>query len=158
MQQELFNILEYPQGFRFTEEFISQEEEEKLLEDIKKLEFAEFIFRGYTAKRKVLSFGWHYEFETGKLLPGNPLPHYLLDLRKKVALWTKKNPRDFSEVLLTEYQPESVINWHRDVKVFEMVVGVSLGSECLLKLRPRDFGRARFSLSLPPPVCLRIKR
>lgn len=43
-----------------------------------------------------------------------------------------------AQFLITEYPPGSVINWHRDAPPFETIVGVSLKSNCVFKLRPYE--------------------
>jgi len=41
----------------------------------------------------------------------------------------------FQQVLVTEYSPGAGIGWHKDRPEFEQVVGVSLLSPCLFRLR-----------------------
>jgi alkylated DNA repair dioxygenase AlkB len=41
-----------------------------------------------------------------------------------------------AELLVTEYPPGSVINWHRDAPPFDLIAGISLSSDCTFKLRP----------------------
>jgi hypothetical protein len=54
----LFSIdPEYPEGFSYVPDFITEFEEIKFNENIQKLELHNFNFRGYTANRKVVSFG-----------------------------------------------------------------------------------------------------
>ncbi len=49
----------YPAGFRYQPELIDAANEARVLEQIGALPFREFEFQGYTAKRRVISFGWH---------------------------------------------------------------------------------------------------
>jgi alkylated DNA repair dioxygenase AlkB len=42
---------------------------------------------------------------------------------------------EFQHVMVTEYSPGAGIGWHRDKAVFGQVVGVSLLSTCVLRLR-----------------------
>jgi alkylated DNA repair dioxygenase AlkB len=53
--------------------------------------------------------------------------------------------------LITEYSPGTTIGWHCDKGVFDDVVGVSLLSPCLFRLR-RKAGAAweRYSLTVEP--------
>jgi alkylated DNA repair dioxygenase AlkB len=46
-------------------------------------------------------------------------------------------PSDFQHALITEYQPGAGIGWHRDKAVFGEVVGISLLSPCMFRLRRR---------------------
>ena len=52
----------------------------------------------------------------------------------KIAL-KKEN---IAELLVTEYPPGSVINWHRDAPPFDLIAGISLQSDCTFKLRPHE--------------------
>ncbi|QEC52556.1 alpha-ketoglutarate-dependent dioxygenase AlkB [Anseongella ginsenosidimutans] len=45
---------------------------------------------------------------------------------------------DFAEVLVTEYPPGAVINWHRDAPPFDVIAGVSLLSNADFRFRPYD--------------------
>jgi alkylated DNA repair dioxygenase AlkB len=128
----------YPAGFSYEPDFISETEEANLLNEIEKLEFSEFIFQGYKAKRRVIEYGYEYDFETGKTSPTHPIPQFLLPLREKVAAYIGIDPGRIEEALITEYPPGSVINWHRDVSSFEDIAGISLGCDCDFQLRPHD--------------------
>ena len=45
-------------------------------------------------------------------------------------------PQELVQVLVAEYMPGAPLGWHRDVPNFEVIGGVSLGSEALLRFRP----------------------
>jgi alkylated DNA repair dioxygenase AlkB len=96
------------------------------------------MFQGYEAKRKVASFGYDWNFETRKLTKGKDLPPAFTPLIQKVAAQLSIPSQNFAEVLLTEYPPESVINWHRDAPPFDIIVGISLLSDCTFRFRPHD--------------------
>jgi alkylated DNA repair dioxygenase AlkB len=57
-------------------------------------------------------------------------------LRQRVAEFAERDPEEFAEVLVTDYPPGAPIGWHRDAPAFDMIVGVSLLSECKMKFRP----------------------
>jgi alkylated DNA repair dioxygenase AlkB len=44
--------------------------------------------------------------------------------------------RAFVHALVSEYRPGAPLGWHRDVPQFEVIVGVSLGGTCRMRLRP----------------------
>ena len=50
-----------PPGFEYQANFVSAEEERDLLEQFRELAFREFEFQGYLGKRRVVSFGLHYD-------------------------------------------------------------------------------------------------
>ncbi|HEX7955852.1 MAG TPA: alpha-ketoglutarate-dependent dioxygenase AlkB [Pyrinomonadaceae bacterium] len=124
-----------PEGFRYRSELISPEDEGALLARVRGLPFREFEFHGYTGKRRVVSFGWKYDFSAHSLQKAADIPDYLLTLRAAAAEFAGLEPELFQHVLVTEYGPGAGIGWHRDKAVFGEVVGVSLLSPCVLRMR-----------------------
>ena len=127
-----FNELE---GFSYRPEFLDQAEEETLLTHVRNLPFREFEFHGYTGKRRVVSFGWKYDFSGQKLREADAIPEFLLPLRSRAAAFARLDADAFEQVLVTEYAPGAGIGWHRDKGVFGEVVGVSLLASCILRFR-----------------------
>jgi alkylated DNA repair dioxygenase AlkB len=135
-----------PSGFRYRPELISQADEDGLIARVRELPFRDFEFHGYTGKRRVVSFGWHYDFSGRRLLKADDIPDYLLKLREVAASFGGMEPEEFQHVLVTEYGPGAGIGWHRDKAVFGEVVGVSLLSPCVFRMRrkvsEKKWGRA----------------
>jgi alkylated DNA repair dioxygenase AlkB len=126
-----------PEGFVYLQDFLSPSEEEHLCNQIKETSLHTFIFQGYEAKRKVASFGYDYSFDKRVLTKGTDIPTDFDWLLQKVR--HQVNPlNEFAEMLITEYPPGSVINWHRDAPPFDMIVGISLASNCIFRFRPHD--------------------
>jgi alkylated DNA repair dioxygenase AlkB len=124
-----------PQGFRYRPDVITAKEENDLLERIRQLPFREFEFHGYTGKRRVVSFGWKYDFGDRRLLKVDDIPDYLLALRTPAAQFADMKPDAFQHALVTEYAPGAAIGWHRDKSVFGEVIGISLLASCVFRLR-----------------------
>jgi alkylated DNA repair dioxygenase AlkB len=124
-----------PEGMRYRRELIGESDEHKILARVRKLPFREFEFHGYTGKRRVISFGWHYDFTGRKLRKADDIPDYLLALRKVAASFADVEPVELQHVLVTEYGPGAGIGWHRDKAVFGEVVGISFLSACVLRFR-----------------------
>ena len=140
-----------PDGFRYQPDLISAEEERALLEDFRALDFRPFEFHGFLGKRRVVSFGWRYDFNGGGLTPSAPLPPFLLSLRATAAAFADLPAEEFAQALVTEYGPGAAIGWHRDRSVFGEVIGVSLLSACAFRLRrKRGNGFERASLIVAP--------
>lgn len=127
--------LALPEGFVYRPEFIAPEEEQTLLAAIAPLPFREFEFHGYKGRRRVVSFGWRYDFEGAGLQKIEPLPAFLLPLRDRAADFAGLPPDAFEHALVTEYPPGAPIGWHRDRSVFGDVVGVSLLAPCVFRFR-----------------------
>jgi alkylated DNA repair dioxygenase AlkB len=132
VQASLFSKFE---GFRYQPELLDHEGEELLLTHLRALPFREFEFHGYTGKRRVVSFGWKYEFSGEKLRKVEDIPKFLLPLRERAADFARLEPEAFEHALVTEYGPGAGIGWHRDKAVFGEVVGVSLLAPCILRFR-----------------------
>lgn len=128
----------FPEGFSYYPDFISAEEETYLLDQIKKVELHAFVFQGFEAKRKVASFGYDYSFDNRQLTKGEKIPIVFQPLIEKVAGKISVPAQDFAELLIIEYPPGAVINWHRDAPPFDLISGISLLSDCTFKLRPHD--------------------
>lgn len=138
MQTKLFDVAAtLPSGFVYRPDFLTREEEAELIGYIEDLPMRNsFDKDGHEAKRRVFNFGWSYDFDTGKLIPGPKLPHWLSPIARKIAKWLDIPAACVVEALVTEYPPGAAIGWHRDNESFENIIGISLGSWCRLRLRP----------------------
>lgn len=138
-------------GLALSEYFVSADEEQALIGRIDGTELTPFRFRQWTGKRLTRSFGWSYDFETGRFAPAEPIPGWLDPLRVHAAGFAGLEPAALVQALLIRYDPGAVIGWHRDRPVFEHVIGVSLGSPAVLRFRRRAGPRfARASVLLEP--------
>jgi alkylated DNA repair dioxygenase AlkB len=124
-----------PEGFCYERELITPNEEKFLLENMSELPFREFEFHGFTGKRRVVSYGWRYDFSERSLNKANDIPEFILPTREKAARFAGLRPEDLQHVLVTEYSEGAAIGWHKDKAVFGDVVGISLLSPCVFRLR-----------------------
>ena len=124
-----------PEGFRYSPGFLSLEQEAMLIDEFRLLSFKEFEFRGYLGKRRVVSFGLHYDFEAGGLRVAEEIPAFLLPLRKAAAGFAGISTAELEHVLVAQYPPGAGIGWHKDRPIFRDVIGVSVGSACRFRLR-----------------------
>ena len=122
-----------PEGFSYREDFIASDEERTLIDEINRIEFANFEMRGVVAKRRVAFFGLSYD-DTRQAI--GEMPAFLDDVRARVAAWAGIEPDDFVMALINEYRPGAPIGWHRDAPQYGIVGGISLLSACRMKLRP----------------------
>ena len=126
-----------PEGFAYRSEFLSADEEAQLAAWLATLPFQAFQFRGYEGKRRVVSFGWKYDFTRSHLEKADDMPAELAAVRARAADFVGLAPEDLQQCLLNEYLPGAPIGWHRDRPIFEKVVGISLLAPCQLRLRRR---------------------
>jgi alkylated DNA repair dioxygenase AlkB len=78
-----------------------------------------------------------YDFDTGVLRRGDPLPGWLLPFRDRAADFAGLPPADLVQALLIRYDPGAGIGWHKDRPTFEHVIGLSLGSPAAMRFRRR---------------------
>ncbi len=141
----------FPAGFRHQPDLLTEAEEHELLAHIRPLPFREFEFLGFLGKRRVVSFGWRYDFAHAKLQQADDIPDFMLALRRKAAEFAGIVPAALVHALVAEYSVGAAIGWHLDRPVFDDVVGVSLLSPCGFRFW-RKMGTAwqRASLRLAP--------
>ena len=129
------------EGFRYQPALIDSADENALIAQVRGLPFREFEFHGYLGKRRVVSFGWQYDFSGGGALrKAEDIPEFLLPLRERAASFAELESDALQHVLVTEYAPGAGIGWHRDKAVFGEVVGVSLLAPCVLRFRRKIDG------------------
>jgi alkylated DNA repair dioxygenase AlkB len=124
-----------PQGFKYQPDLVSPEDERRLLQRVRQLPFRDFQFHGYVGKRRVVSYGWRYDFNERTLQQADDIPSWLLSLREIVAEFSGMEPSQLQQVLVTEYDIGAAIGWHRDKAVFGEVIGISLLSSCRFRFR-----------------------
>jgi len=126
-----------PEGFRYRPELIGRDDEATLVARIQELPFREFEFHGYVGKRRVVSYGWQYDFEGRRLRKTNDMPEFLQALRVAAGDFAGLEADGLQHVLVTEYSAGAAIGWHRDKDVFDEIVGISLLAPCVFRLRRR---------------------
>lgn len=109
------------------------------------------------AVRRVVSYGWRYDFSERKVQPAEDIPTWLLSLRDVAAGFAEMDPSRLQQALVTEYDTGATIGWHRDKAVFGDVIGISLLASCRFRLRrkvasPGSASRSR-SRRGPPIYC-----
>jgi len=124
-----------PEGFRHAPALIDAAEETRLVAAFADLPFKEFEFHGFLGKRRVVSFGYRYDFNGGGLKAADPIPEFLKPLRERAAAFAELKPDHLQHALVTEYRPGAAIGWHRDRPHYGDVIGVSLLSPCTFRMR-----------------------
>jgi alkylated DNA repair dioxygenase AlkB len=139
-----------PAGMLYVQEFISREEEARLLAEIAELPLHEAQYKEFTAKRRIMSYGASYDFSSNELIPAGEIPPFLMPLRDRIAEWVKVPSSLFTHALIAEYKTGTQLGWHRDVPDFEFIVGVSLAGPARMRLRryPPKKGRDVETLSI----------
>jgi alkylated DNA repair dioxygenase AlkB len=126
-----------PAGFRYQPDLIGEDDEAELLARIGGMSFKPYMFRGYPANRKVIAYGYLYDYGTRRMKVAPDIPPFLFGLRERVAQFAGRRSEDFRQVLITEYSPGTALAWHRDRLQYGEIVGVSLLSAANFRLRQR---------------------
>jgi alkylated DNA repair dioxygenase AlkB len=126
-----------PEGLRYHAEVLSPDEERSLLREFESLPFREFEFQGYLGKRRVVSYGWRYDFNEKVLRRSDDVPEYLKSVRELAARFAGIEPDALQQALVSEYSAGAGIGWHRDKAMFGDVIGISLLAPCVFRLRRR---------------------
>jgi alkylated DNA repair dioxygenase AlkB len=143
--------LNLPEGFRYEAKLLDEDEERTLVAELQRLPFKEFEFHGFSGKRRVVSFGWQYDFNQAKLREAAAVPEFFRPVREKAARFAGLDAHVLEHLLVTEYEPGAPIGWHRDRAIFTDVIGISLLSPCTFRFRRRSgAGWERASLRLAP--------
>jgi alkylated DNA repair dioxygenase AlkB len=140
-----------PEGFRYLGDLLFPEEEASLARELEALPFKPFDFHGYEANRRVVGFGFRYDYSRREVVEAPPVPSFLEPLRLRIGEAFDRPAETFEQILINEYRPGAGIGWHRDKPQFAEVVGVSLLAPCNFRLR-RKSGESwdRFSLTVEP--------
>lgn len=150
-QPDLFASESPPEGFAYAEGRIDAALEKALLRTIGTLPFKPFEFHGFFGNRRVVSYGWRYDYAGRALRESDPMPDFLQPLRVAAARFAGLPAERFQQALVTEYAPGAGIGWHRDKPMFEDVVAFSLLAPCTLRLRHKEAGGwARRSQAVAP--------
>ena len=144
-------IQSLPDGFEYRPGLVPPSDEAELIERFQALDFKPFEFHGYFGNRRVVSFGWHYDFAASRVQRTQDVPGFLLPLRDRAAAFAGIDPAALEHALVTEYASGAGIGWHRDRPVFDDVIGISLGAPCRFRLRRKQgSGWQRAAIELAP--------
>jgi alkylated DNA repair dioxygenase AlkB len=133
LQTDLFGSPLEPDGLRYEPALVTPDEQAALVAAFAGLPFAPFEFHGWLGARRVVSFGWHYDFTRGRLDEAAPLPFFLHDLRDRAAHFAGVNSTLVAQTLVTEYAPGAGIGWHRDRPQYDKIIGVSFETPCRMR-------------------------
>lgn len=147
----------YPEGFHYNEEFLTPNAENDLLQIISTLDFRAFDFHGYIARRRIVEYGFEYDFGSRRASATQPIPDFLRNLKDRSAAWAGISPEQIVESVITEYPPGAPIGWHRDVPQFEIIIGISLRTACRMRFKPYQEKGKLVSIPLEPRSIYRME-
>jgi alkylated DNA repair dioxygenase AlkB len=146
----LFPIDNLPEGLLYQPDFLREAEEADLVRIFRQLPFQALDFHGYTARRRVLEFGFEYDFTTRRATPTQSFPAFLSPVRERAARFAGLSAADLVEGMVTEYSAGAPIGWHRDAPQFGTVIGISLASTSRMRFKPYKAEGKPVALTLEP--------
>jgi alkylated DNA repair protein (DNA oxidative demethylase) len=157
-QGELFGVnAPVVPGLVLVPEAVSPAEEAELSARVDAAPLEPFEFGQWRGRRLTTHYGRAYDFTRGRLDEAPPLPGWLLALRERLAPLAGLEPAALQAALLIRYDPGAGIGWHRDRPQYGEVLGLSLGADCVMRLRRRTAGGfERRKLPLPARSLYRL--
>ncbi|MHB8576979.1 MAG: alpha-ketoglutarate-dependent dioxygenase AlkB [Dehalococcoidia bacterium] len=139
-----------PPGLSYFPGFLSEEEQQWLLEHIQTLTYTHDIFRGQIMKRSEKCFGYHYRAVGQRLDPAEPFDEFCTQLVTK-ALPNCPTCTSFDQCIIQNYPRGAGIDCHRDAKVFaDTILGIRLGAGARLQFRPSGSSQACYEVTPAP--------
>lgn len=149
-QPDLFGRPLLP-GLAYADDIVGAADEQRWIAQIEAAELTPFQFQQWEGKRLTRSFGWTYDFQSGRFAPGEPMPRWLEPARARAASFAGLDPATLEQALIIHYGAGAGIGWHKDRPVFEHVVGLSLGAPAIMRFRRRTAaGFERATADLQP--------
>ena len=142
-----------PEGLEYHEDFVTPAEEAQLVAVMDGLDYRTVVMRGQVARRTVRHYGLDYAYDTGDLVPADPLPDAMLWLRDRCAALIGREPEDLVQILVSRYPEGAGIGWHRDAPTFgSRIAGVSLRAPCRMRFQRtlKNTPRETYALELAP--------
>lgn len=100
-QSELFpaKSVSAPSGFHYQDEFLAIDEEKALVRWIETLPLKPFEFRGYLGSRRVMYFGFRYDYNRQAVDTASAISAELAPLVARGARWSGREPRDIRQAM-----------------------------------------------------------
>src|SRR5256885_7767157 len=112
LRPDLFNDpARYPVGFQYRAEALSKGDEASFVKRSETLPFKPFEFHGYLGHRRIVSYGFRYDFSGRALQTAIPIPDFLQPLRDIASSSSGIAVEALEQALVTEYAPGAGIGW-----------------------------------------------
>jgi alkylated DNA repair dioxygenase AlkB len=148
---ELLEASAWRDGFCYLAHALSPTEEQVLVQQFEQLAFRPYEFRGFSANRRMYTFGHRYQFAGQRARADAAIPGFLHPLMRLAADLSGKPAEAFAQIMITEYAPGAGIGWHLDRPNYEDIVAVSFLAPCaLLFWRETSRGWDRLSVPIAP--------
>jgi DNA oxidative demethylase len=135
-----------PNGLLYVSNFLSEEEQDALIRELRRLDYEHDKFRGQRLKRGYAQYGFSYVSTGRKLKPAEVMPEFLRRVVEKARLYCSVD-QEFDQCIVTHYPENAGIGWHTDAPKFgECIAGVSLGGSARFQLRPNGSEEVEYEI------------
>lgn len=98
-------VPERPAGLVYHPDLLDDAQEQALVGAVERYDFQQVVMHGQPARRTVRHFGFGYDYDSARAVPGDPLPPELLELRERCAALAGVPAGGLAEALVTRYPP-----------------------------------------------------
>jgi hypothetical protein len=137
-------------GLKIAYDVISKEQEATLIGEIEAMGLPPFV-HDPDNPRCTRTFGWDYLWPDEAISVGEPLPCWLHSVRNVAADLAGVAPDQLIQGQVIRYEPGAVIQHHCDKRVWDNIIGLSLGDPVAMEFRKAsDAGYELAIVQLPP--------
>ncbi len=144
-----------PAGLKMAYDVISPEDERDLIDQIEAMGLPPFA-HDPDNPRCTRTFGWDYHWPDEAISPGEPLPESLHALRNLVAELAEVPADSLIQVQIIRYEPGAIIQHHCDKRVWDIIIGLSLGDGVTMEFRKAGEGGYEVVRAELPPRSLYV--
>lgn len=150
MDFEQSSLTDEVAGFRHQAQIVSEDGDTRLASVLGQLDLKPFDFHGYQGNRRVISFGFKYNYLRRAIETASTILDFLGETLSRVADFVGCPKEDFRQIGINEYRLGAEIGWHKDKLEFGIVFGRRarrIGRESLTSssLGPSTFFQARLA-------------
>jgi alkylated DNA repair dioxygenase AlkB len=150
-QRKVCHEIAVPPGLKMAYEVISTNEEEALIAEIEAMDLPPFVHDPGNP-RCTRTFGWDYGWPDEAISVCEPIPPSLHAVRDLAAELAEVDPDQLIQGQIIRYEPGAIIQHHCDKRVWDHVIGLSLGDPVTMEFRKAldDGGYQLVFAELPP--------
>jgi alkylated DNA repair dioxygenase AlkB len=139
-----------PPGLKLAFDVISPAQEVELLASCARYNLSYYAMDPKNPRSSV-SFGFKYDFKDDNFTPCAPIPAEFEAVCAIAAEFAGVTPEEVIDCVVNHYEPGSMIQPHVDKPIFDLIIGLSLGSEVeMVFSKPEALGGDRIAVRLPP--------
>jgi alkylated DNA repair dioxygenase AlkB len=154
-EQKVCHEIAKPPGLKMAYEVVSTNAERALIAEIEAMGLPPFVHDPGNP-RCTRTFGWDYHWPAEAISVCEPLPPWLQDIRDLAADFAEVLPDQLIQGQIIRYEPGAIIQHHCDKRVWDIVIGLSLGDPVTMEFRKAVDGGCEMVFAKLPPRSLYV--